>query len=100
MRVVRSLRVVLTIVAVGAAPLEENIYEWHVNMRCPGYDGALFHFIIKFPPTYPARPPTVDLCTHLPHPNVFPGKFGKRNHICLDILEVSSRCCAVVLCLF
>lgn len=48
---------------------------------------GVFHLIIQFKDSYPVTPPSVDLCTTIPHPNVFPGKFGKSNHICLDMLE-------------
>ncbi len=50
----------------------------------------VFHFILNFTESYPATPPAVDLCTFLPHPNVFPKHLGKRNHICLDMLDGSA----------
>jgi ubiquitin-protein ligase len=35
----------------------------------------IFHFMLEFPATYPLNPPSVTLCTPLPHPNVFPAKY-------------------------
>ncbi|PRP87038.1 hypothetical protein PROFUN_04774 [Planoprotostelium fungivorum] len=36
---------------------------------------------------YPSVLPKVDLCTPLPHPNIFPNQHGCSNYICLDVLE-------------
>ena len=58
---------------ISAAPLQGNLMEWHCNLRPPSgpYLGAIFHLILKFPRDYPLSPPKVNLCTYLPHPNVF-----------------------------
>jgi stress response protein SCP2/ubiquitin-protein ligase len=74
---------------VAAAPLEDNLLVWHVNLRAPGaiLGGAVFHLVIEFSENYPAVAPQVNLCTPLPHPNVFPNKYGKDNYICLDMLD-------------
>jgi len=73
-----------------AAPLENDIYEWHVNIRGPPGSPVrkgVWHLIFKFKQSYPTTPPTVDLMTLLPHPFVFSNKHGKKNWICLDLLE-------------
>ncbi|KAL2631450.1 hypothetical protein R1flu_016136 [Riccia fluitans] len=61
-------------------PLENNLFEWHVNVRtCESeleetYANPLldvtFHLILIFDDTFPNTGPTVYLCTPLPHPNV------------------------------
>lgn len=47
----------------------------------------MYHVILRFTDKYPAEGPSVDLCTDVPHPNVFPGLFGKRHHVCCDMFE-------------
>ncbi|KAL3689276.1 hypothetical protein R1sor_015585 [Riccia sorocarpa] len=64
-------------------PLENDLFEWHVNVRtCEGGPDELeetsvnplqdvtFHVILKFDDTFPNTGPKVYLCTPLPHPNV------------------------------
>jgi ubiquitin-protein ligase len=60
-----------------------------IVVRAPGaiLGGAVFHLVIEFSENYPAVAPQVNLCTPLPHPNVFPNKYGKDNYICLDMLD-------------
>jgi len=71
----------------AAQPLESDIFEWHVNLKSTEepLDGVVFHFILKFPETYPSRPPTVEMPTGLPHPNCI--RLGGKNMICADMLE-------------
>eukprot|EP00931_Biecheleriopsis_adriatica_P034045 TRINITY_DN19707_c0_g1_i1.p1 TRINITY_DN19707_c0_g1~~TRINITY_DN19707_c0_g1_i1.p1 ORF type:complete len:1640 (+),score=433.33 TRINITY_DN19707_c0_g1_i1:58-4977(+) len=53
--------------------MEDNIYEWHVTMTpiSGHFAGLRLHLILLFPEDYPRRPPKVELCTRLPHANVF-----------------------------
>jgi len=69
----------------NAAPLEDNIFEWHANISTPNYEGICFHFIIEFPESYPKKAPKVRPCNHIRHPNVF------GSYICLDILTMSEE---------
>lgn len=53
------------------------------------YEGGLFRFEIKFPPTYPYDPPFMRIHTPIWHPNFWPKPHeypGKRN-ICLALLD-------------
>ena len=68
---------------IEACPLDDNILEWHCNI-CPDsgdFKNIIFHLIINFDSTYPSRAPQVQLCTTIPHPNVFGG------WICLDMIK-------------
>ena len=68
---------------IEACPLDDNIMEWHCNI-CPDsgdFKNIVFHLIINFDETYPTLAPDVELCTPIPHPNVF-GEW-----ICLDMLK-------------
>ncbi|OWT38979.1 ubiquitin-conjugating enzyme E2 J1 [Cryptococcus neoformans] len=63
-----------------AAPLEDDIFEWHCTMRgVPDseYDGGLYHFRIVLPPSYPMSAPDIILLT----PN---GRFELGKKICID----------------
>eukprot|EP00386_Alphamonas_edax_P000681 GDKI01002117.1.p1 GENE.GDKI01002117.1~~GDKI01002117.1.p1 ORF type:complete len:947 (-),score=330.89 GDKI01002117.1:22-2772(-) len=68
---------------VVAEPLESDWFEWHANVRGAGYpyDQHIFHFILKFPETYPLNPPQITIENTLSHPNIF------GSYICLDLLE-------------
>jgi ubiquitin-protein ligase len=82
--------------------MEDNIYEWHVTMRplSGHFSGLRLHLILLFPEDYPRQPPKVELCTYLPHANVFrdfltfSGFFAGYEPvrgtyvICTDLLEV------------
>jgi len=61
------------ICSVAALPLEQDIFEWHVNIKPNDgvYSGVYFHLIMKFPKDYPASPPTVEIKTPISHPNIF-----------------------------
>ena len=76
----------IPIPGVSALPLDNDIYEWHGNVKGVAdnvYKGAVLHFKISFPKDYPLSPPTVYLLnSQLKHPNVMPDK-----RICIDIFE-------------
>ncbi|GJJ12221.1 hypothetical protein Clacol_006462 [Clathrus columnatus] len=63
-----------------AAPLEDDIFEWHCTMRGPSgteYEGGLYHFRIQLPSEYPFRPPSIMMLT----PN---GRFELNTKICIS----------------
>ena len=69
---------------VSAAPCEDSIFKWEANIRGPentAYEGGVFHMEITFPEDYPCSPPSIRLCTEVPHPNVF------GHTLCLDMLQ-------------
>lgn len=78
-----------SLINVAAQPLEDDMFTWHVNISgtTQPLSEGIFHLIIQFKETYPIDAPSIDLCTFVPHANVFPNKYGKKNHICLDMLE-------------
>ncbi|TPX61789.1 hypothetical protein SpCBS45565_g07159 [Spizellomyces sp. 'palustris'] len=64
-----------------AAPLEENLFEWHFTIRGPaegGFEGGRFHGRLIFPSDYPFKPPNISFLT----PN---GRFEVGKKICLSI---------------
>ncbi|KAJ3180728.1 Ubiquitin-conjugating enzyme E2 J1 [Geranomyces variabilis] len=66
-----------------AAPLEENLLEWHFTLRGPpegGFEGGRFHGRLIFPPEYPFKPPNISFLT----PN---GRFEVGKKICLSITD-------------
>jgi len=71
----------------SAAPLEDNIQEWHANIvsPLPQMMGTAFHFVIEFPDSYPNRAPKIRNSTYINHNNVF------GDYICLDILTMSEE---------
>ena len=48
------------LLSISAAPLDKNIFEWHVNIKPTDgvYSGVYFHLIMIFPESYPTNPPT------------------------------------------
>ncbi|KAF8520198.1 UBC-like protein [Hysterangium stoloniferum] len=49
-----------------AAPLEDDIFEWHCTMRGPSgteFEGGIYHFRIQLPSEYPFRPPSIMMLT-------------------------------------
>ncbi|KAJ3260028.1 hypothetical protein HDU77_001545 [Chytriomyces hyalinus] len=71
----------------------DNLFLWHGNIIGTSHPFAAvpLHFRLEFPANYPTAPPTVLLCSPLPHPNVFdapknPGLY----RICLDMLETGT----------
>jgi ubiquitin-conjugating enzyme E2 J1 len=66
---------------VVAAPLEDNLFEWHFTLRGPpstAFASGLYHGRILLPSNYPFRPPDVVLLT----PS---GRFEIGKKICLSI---------------
>lgn len=64
-----------------AAPLEENLFEWHFTVRGPEdseFQGGIYHGRIIVPAEYPMKPPDIILLT----PN---GRFEVGKKICLSI---------------
>ncbi|KAJ7172689.1 non-canonical ubiquitin conjugating enzyme 1 [Mycena filopes] len=64
----------------SAAPLEDDIFEWHCTLRGPAgteFEGGLYHFRIILPAEYPMRPPSLILLT----PN---GRFETDTKICIS----------------
>ncbi|KII88954.1 hypothetical protein PLICRDRAFT_159917 [Plicaturopsis crispa FD-325 SS-3] len=64
----------------SAAPLEDDIFEWHCTLRGPAgteFEGGLYHFRILLPAEYPFRPPSIMLLT----PN---GRFELNTKICIS----------------
>ncbi|ETW85473.1 hypothetical protein HETIRDRAFT_424744 [Heterobasidion irregulare TC 32-1] len=63
-----------------AAPLEDNIFEWHCTLRGPpgtDFAGGLYHARVMLPAEYPFRPPSIMLLT----PN---GRFELNTKICIS----------------
>jgi ubiquitin-conjugating enzyme E2 J1 len=63
-----------------AAPLEDDIFEWHCTIRGPlgtDFEGGLYHFRILLPAEYPFRPPSLMMLT----PN---GRFELNTKICIS----------------
>jgi len=63
-----------------AAPLEDNIFDWHCTIRGPKdteFEGGLYHCRILLPAEYPFRPPSLMLLT----PN---GRFELNTKICIS----------------
>ncbi|TFK55261.1 UBC-like protein, partial [Heliocybe sulcata] len=64
----------------SAAPLEDDIFEWHCTLRGPPgteFEGGLYHFRILLPPEYPFRPPSIMMLT----PS---GRFELNTKICIS----------------
>ncbi|KAF5386760.1 hypothetical protein D9615_001819 [Tricholomella constricta] len=64
----------------SAAPLEDDIFEWHCTLRGPvgtDFEGGLYHFRILLPAEYPFRPPSIMMLT----PN---GRFELNTKICIS----------------
>ncbi|KAJ3760909.1 UBC-like protein [Lentinula raphanica] len=63
-----------------AAPLEDDIFEWHCTIRGPAgteFEGGLYHLRILLPAEYPFRPPSLMVLT----PN---GRFELNTKICIS----------------
>eukprot|EP00727_Mastigamoeba_balamuthi_P006281 m51a1_g2272 hypothetical protein (642) ;mRNA; f:358400-361040 len=98
-RLLRDLREVAEnpLANVAAAPLEDNLLEWHFNLRSSegSLKGLVLHGSMVFPPTYPNDPPEVALFTSITHPNVFQGGgwlggTAGTFTLCLDMLRSGS----------
>lgn len=49
-----------------AAPLEENLFEWHFTIRGPAgsdFEAGCYHGRILLPPEYPFKPPNIVFLT-------------------------------------
>ena len=78
----------IPLVGVSATPQDDDFFTWCANIRGPetsAFYGGVFHMEISFPRNYPVSPPSIRLCTQIPHPNVF------GNTLCLDMLQEKSR---------
>ena len=76
------------IVGVSAAPTDTDFFVWHANLRGPetsAFYGGVFHMKITFPRNYPVSPPSIELMTTIPHPNVF------GDTVCLDMLQPKKK---------
>ena len=80
----------------NAEPDGDDLRHWRLSLTCSEgpHAGSIFHGKIKFPDDYPSKPPTIQLCTQLAHPNVFQGHdFNQHTHneegyyICLNMLR-------------
>ena len=80
----------------NAEPEGDDLRHWRLSLTCSEgpHAGSIFHGKITFPDDYPSKPPTIQLCTELAHPNVFRGyDFNQhaRNedgyYICLNMLR-------------
>ncbi|CAG5129686.1 unnamed protein product [Candidula unifasciata] len=70
---------------VSAVPLENNIYEWHCNIR---QDEIIFHLILFFPQQYPYQSPSAEFVPNGFVYNSGATKQGKKGtQICLDIFS-------------
>lgn len=66
-----------------AAPLEDNLFEWHFTVAGPGgtpFEGGRYHGRLLMPSEYPLKPPAVMILT----PN---GRFEVRKRICLSVSD-------------
>lgn len=63
-----------------AAPLEDDLFQWHFTIRGPGaeFEGGIYHGRIVLPSEYPFKPPEIYLST----PS---GRFEVNKKICLSI---------------
>ena len=96
-RLLRDLREIRSeassLTTINALPQENNLFRWHCNLRPADgpFAGVVFHIILVFTEQYPHKPPEVQLCTYLSHPNVFHGWSGPNQpnvpYICLDMLK-------------
>jgi ubiquitin-conjugating enzyme E2 J2 len=66
-----------------ARPTEKDMLEWHYVVHGPKdspYEGGVYHGIIKFPPQYPYRPPSIQMVT----PN---GRFKPKSRLCFSMSD-------------
>jgi len=66
-----------------AKPNMKNILEWHYVLFGPEnsvYEGGVYHGVLKFPPEFPMKPPSIIMCT----PN---GRFQPEARLCLSISD-------------
>lgn len=72
---------------IAAAPLDDNLMEWHatISVAAGVLEGGLFHFKLRFPKTYPGAPPKVIPAVGIPHINC--ERKGQGWQICSDLLQ-------------
>jgi len=80
---------------VSGMHLEEDIFEWHINLRPANENSSKFcctpfHLIARFPQNYPRSPPHIKACTFIAHPNVIRSNSGEYE-ICLEMLKQSNN---------
>ena len=66
-----------------AEPKPGNMLEWHYVVTGPKdslYEGGVYHGIVRFPPTYPYKPPSIQMGT----PN---GRFKTDTPLCLSMSD-------------
>ena len=66
-----------------ALPLESNILEWHFvveGSEGTAYEGGWYHGKVIFPPTYPYKPPSIQMIT----PS---GRFKTNTRLCLSMSD-------------
>ena len=66
-----------------AAPRESNLLEWHYvieGAKGSCYEGGMYHGIVTFPPSYPFKPPSIQMLT----PN---GRFKTHTRLCLSMSD-------------
>lgn len=68
-----------------AYPINDSLTEWNVYILGPngtGYDGGLYHAVLKIPSDYPLKPPNLKFKTQIFHPNI-----STSGDVCIDILK-------------
>lgn len=68
---------------IKAQPREDNILEWHYLIEGPAdspYAGGSYHGVLRFPPDYPYKPPSIIMFT----PN---GRFLTNQRLCLSMSD-------------
>ena len=64
---------------------DANAFEWEIMIIGPPdtlYEGGFFNAIMKFPPDYPNKPPTLRITSEFWHPNVYTD-----GRVCVSILH-------------
>ncbi|KAJ5071803.1 leucine rich repeat family protein [Anaeramoeba ignava] len=56
---------------ISAQPLGDNLFIWHANiLGAPDtpWEGGIFHFFLRFTPSYPKEPPEITSLVRIKHP--------------------------------
>jgi ubiquitin-conjugating enzyme E2 J2 len=70
-------------VHVHVQPLPQNMLEWHFCIEGPAgspYQGGFYHGVIRFPPEYPFKPPSIRMITQS-------RRFEPNQRICLSMSD-------------